>query len=98
MVDKLRTIMVVVNSFTEWLKGNAWALIIVGASIISSYALYGYQITELRSGLAAASAKVELLEKQQQDNNLEIQIALTKITTDLEYIKARLGSVHVGPY
>lgn len=74
----------------DWLKKNGWAIIIVAASTVGNYAVLGYRVDNVESVVMANTIKIETVRQSQEDSNLSIQVALAKIQTDLEYLKARV--------
>lgn len=79
-VDKLNNIM------SEWLKNNAWALIIAVATVVSTYSLYGYRISEFEKRMVAEEVRVDNLESA----NNQAAITLAQIQKDIEYIRMRI--------
>lgn len=74
---------------SDWLSKNAWALIIAGITMVSSYAIYGYRIDDLDKRVTANATAISTL----SDNNLQVQVSLAKIQTDIEYIKVQLDKI-----
>lgn len=72
-----------------WLQQNAWSLVIAGTALISSYAIYGYRITDLEHQVAASGISISALNTQQ----VQTQVSLAQIQVDLTYIKASLDRV-----
>jgi len=73
----------------EWLKQNGWALIIAGATLVSTFSLYGYRITNLELQVKNNQEAITKL----NDTNNTVQISLAKIQTDIEYIKVQITKI-----
>lgn len=71
---------------TDWLKQNAWSLVIAGATLISTFTLYGYRIDDLGKRLDGDETTIQSIQTQ----SIQTQISLAQIQTDLTYIKASL--------
>jgi uncharacterized coiled-coil protein SlyX len=70
----------------EWLRQNGWALIIAGATIISTFTLYGYRIENLEKEVAVNQLAIQRL----NESSTNVQVSLAKIQTDIEYIKMQV--------
>lgn len=75
---------------TEWLQKNSWTLIIAGVTIASSYALYGYRITQLENRESAMETKFQQTQNAQQQD----AITLAVIQKDIEYIKLQVNRIY----
>ena len=69
-----------------WLKQHAWALVIAGATIASTFVLYGYRLDALEAQIMNSQSDI----RQLSDTNTQLQIGLAKIQTDIEYIKVQI--------
>lgn len=76
-------------NMNEWLKSNAWSLIIAGITLISTFSLYGYRIDDLDKQINEQKAAIAVLNTQQ--NAVNVQLA--QIATDINYIKSSLDRV-----
>lgn len=77
----------------DWLKNNAWALVIGIMTLVSTYTLYGYRLDRLEAETKQNTADIATVTSSTQKNNLQTQVALAKIQTDIEYIKAQLAKI-----
>lgn len=73
----------------DWLKSNAWSLIIAGITVISTFTLYGYRIDDIEKQVDEQKAAITILNTQQ----VQLQVQLAQISTDISYIKASLDRV-----
>lgn len=78
----------------EFLTKNGLSIAIALAGIIATYsintALYGYRLTALETRQDRQEQLVQIL----QDGDTETRVALARIQTDLEYIKAQLNRIN----
>lgn len=81
----------IILMMNDWLRQNAWALAIGAITLASSYAVYGYKISDLETATAANAAAISAEQNSTVTNNLQVQVALAKLQTDMDYIKQRLG-------
>lgn len=70
-----------------WLKSHAWAILVVSVAIISQYAVFGYRLADLEDRQRENTVAI----KAQEASNIQLQLALVKIQTDLEYIKVQVS-------
>lgn len=73
----------------EWIKNNAWSLIIAAATIVSTYTLYGYRLDSLEKDVNENKASITILNTQQ----IQVQVQLAQIATDISYIKASVDRI-----
>lgn len=77
----------------DWLKNNGFSLAIALLGLVGTYsvntALYGYRLSALESRLDRQGQSIQNL----QSGDTETKVALAKIQTDLEYIKAQLNRI-----
>lgn len=73
----------------DWIKSNAWSLIISGVTIISTFVMYGYRIDALERQTIENKQSIVLLNTQQ----VQLQVQLAQIATDISYIKASLDRI-----
>lgn len=77
----------------DWLKNNGFSIAIALAGIIATYsintALYGYRISALEARQDRQGIAIQSL----QSGDTETKVALARIQTDLEYIKAQLARI-----
>lgn len=66
-----------------------WGLIIAAITMTSSYALYGYRITELEKHAADIDQQIATL----TSGSVTAQISLAQINTKLEYITLQLNKL-----
>ena len=78
---------------TDWLKVNAWSLVIASLGIVFTYAAtttrFEYRISDAEEQIADNEAKIEQLTA----STLATQIQLAKISSDLEYIKTQINRI-----
>lgn len=78
---------------TDWLKNNAWALVIALMTLVSTYTLYGYRLDRLEAQTHDNTVAISTITTNVDKNNLQTQVALAKIQTDIEYIKTQLNKL-----
>lgn len=66
-----------------------WGLVIAAATLISTYTLYGYRISALEKQVNENSAQIASI----NSNWVQVQISLTKLQTDIEYIKLQIDKI-----
>jgi hypothetical protein len=71
----------------DWIKQHSWPLIIAGATMVSTYSLYGYRITALEEQVDANSTSISQL----RESGAETQVLLAEIKKDIEYIKLQVS-------
>lgn len=76
-------------SLTDWLKNNGWSLAIAVFTIVSVVSLYGYRIDQLEGQTAEIKASIQTINAQQ----VQLQVQLAQISTDLNYIKASVDRI-----
>lgn len=67
----------------SWLRHNVWTLAIAAAGIVATFAVGNYRIDVLEKEVADDQQAVAAL----NDTNVQVQVTLAKIQTDIEYIK-----------
>lgn len=77
------------NSIGSWLSGNAVSIAIALATLVSTYAVYGYRIGAVEARQDRQGDAITAL----QTSNTDTQVALAKIQTDLDYIKSQLSKL-----
>lgn len=77
------------KSITSWLSSNAVSIAIALATLISTYAVYGYRLSAIEARQDRQGDAITAL----QTSNTDTQVALAKIQTDLDYIKAQLAKL-----
>lgn len=73
----------------SWLKDNSVSIAIALTTLVSTYAVYGYRLQNDEARLDRQSTAIVAL----QAGDTTTQVALAKIQTDIEYIKAQLAQV-----
>lgn len=73
----------------DWFKKNAWVLIVTAAGIVSSYAVYGYKISQLEQQVNFNQQQIHVL----QSSNTDQLITLAEIKKDLEYMKVEISKI-----
>lgn len=73
----------------DWLKDNGLSLIIAAATLISTYAVYGYRIGAIEDRQDRQGTAISAL----QADNTQTLVALAKIQTDIDYIKTQLNKI-----
>lgn len=73
----------------EWLKQNAWALIIAACTVVSVFSTLGYRVSALEAQAATQQKTINKL----TDTNTQVQIALATIQTDVSYIKVEVDKL-----
>lgn len=74
----------------NWLRQNAWALIIAGVTMVSVFTTLGQRVTTLEAQAATQQKSITKL----SDTNLQVQVSLAKISTDIEYIKVQVDRLN----
>ncbi len=74
----------------DWLKQNAWSLVIAGVTMVSTFTLYGYRLDNLEKQIAEDKAAIQLLTTGQ----VNVQVQLAQISTDISYIKSSLDRLN----
>lgn len=59
------------------------SLVIAAATLISTYAVYGYRLGDLEK----AQAQIETTINKSDEAEIQIQISLAKMQKDIDYIK-----------
>lgn len=77
----------------QWLKDNGWAIAISFIALASSFSLYGYRISALETRATVDEHASTKLSQTVDDTNLQTQVSLAKIQTDIEYIKMQLSKI-----
>lgn len=77
------------KSITKWLSGNAVSIAIAIATLISTYAVYGYRLSSIEARQDRQGDAITQLQK----GNTDTQVALARIQTDIEYIKTQLQKI-----
>lgn len=72
-----------------WLKDNAISIAIALTTLVSTYAVYGYRLSNDEARLDRQGTAITAL----QTGDTDTQVALARIQTDIEYIKAQLTSI-----
>jgi len=70
----------------DWLKNNAWSLIIAAVTMVSTFTLYGYRIDALEK--TVDENRTAIVTISQQQNTINVQLA--QISTDIQYIKVNI--------
>lgn len=73
----------------DWIRKNVWVLIVTAAGIVSSYAVYGYKVSDLQNQVDFTRQQVTLL----QNSNTEQLVTLAQIQKDIEYMKLQLTQI-----
>lgn len=74
---------------TKFIQDNIVSIIIAIVSVVSTYTLYGYRISELEKETATNQVAIAALNTQQ----VQTQVALAQIQVDLTYIKASIDRI-----
>lgn len=72
-----------------WLRDNAISLVIAFATLISTYAIYGYRLSAVEQRQDRQASAIVALQSQQTDT----LVALAHIQTDIDYIKLQLNKI-----
>lgn len=73
----------------SWLKENAVSIAIALTTLVSTYAVYGYRLSAVEARQDRQGTAITTL----QTGDTDTQVALARIQTDIEYIKAQLTSI-----
>lgn len=73
----------------NWLKDNAISIAIALTTLVSTYAVYGYRLSNDEARLDRQGVAITAL----QAGDTNTQVALAQIQTSIEYIKAQLAIV-----
>lgn len=73
----------------EWLKKNSWGLVIAGVTMASTFALYGYRLDAVEAQQDRQGTAITNI----QDKSNDLNVALARIQTDIEYIKIQVGKI-----
>lgn len=78
---------------TDWIRNNAWSLIIAVVTMISTFTLYGFKIDALQK--QSDDDHTAIVTLSQQQNTINVQLAqisttLTGQAADIQYIKANI--------
>lgn len=73
---------------TRFIQDNLVSIIIAIASVVSTYTLYGYRISDLEKQSQTQQAAIASIQTQQSSQAITTQVALAQIQTELTYIKA----------
>ena len=76
-------------SLNDFFAKNALSIIIAVVGVISSYAIYGYKLTALEAQVVENKETIAELENQ----NVDVQVQLAQIATDIQYIKANIERI-----
>lgn len=74
---------------SNWLKQNAWALIIAACTMVSVFTTLGQRVTALEAQAAVQQKSINKI----GDTNVQLQISLATIQTDIEYIKIQVDKL-----
>lgn len=74
---------------SDWLKSNAVSIAIALTTLISTYAVYGYRLGAVEARQDRQGTAITALQTSSNDTN----VALARIQTDIEYIKAQLTQI-----
>lgn len=74
---------------SNWLKQNAWGLIIAACTAISIFSVLGQRVSALETQVASQQKSIGKL----TDTNTQIQISLATIQTDIQYIKLQVNKI-----
>lgn len=74
---------------TDWLQKNGVSIAIALATLVSTYAVYGYRLQALEDRVDRQGTAITDIRNSTQDT----QIALARIQTDIEYIKVQLNKL-----
>lgn len=73
----------------SWLKENAVSIAIALTTLVSTYAIYGYRLSAVEARQDRQGTTIATL----QSENTDTLVALAKIQTDIDYIKAQLTQI-----
>lgn len=74
---------------TDWIQKNAWALIVAAVPLIATWSLFGYRITQLEAQATEVQQTINTTDELQ----VQIQLSLREIETDIKYIKQAIDRV-----
>lgn len=74
------------NQLNNWMKGNAWSILIAMVGVCSTFLLYGFRIEALEEKHKDIQEQVAHLDDQQEDTN-ELLVGIAR---DIQYIKESL--------
>ncbi len=74
----------------DWLKSNAVSIAIALTTLVSTYAIYGYRIASLEAQVTETQATINTSDEVE----VQIQISLAKLQTDMEYIKKAVDKLN----
>ncbi len=74
---------------SEWLQKNGVSIAIALTTLISTYAVYGYRLEALEARVDRQGTTINDI----RNSNVDTQVALAKIQTDIEYIKVQLNKL-----
>lgn len=77
----------------DWLKTNAWALVIALVTLVTTFSLYGYRINALEAAVTANQTSNLRSISKLNDQSVQVQVSLAKIQTDIEYIKVQIDKI-----
>lgn len=88
----------------DWLKQNGMSLVIAAITLVSTFTLYGFRISVLETQRVQDKEVIEARLTQDEktltklsqtftDTNLQTQVSLAKIQTDLEYLKVQTAQI-----
>lgn len=77
------------NPFADFLFRNAWALILVVASVVGQWAVFGVRLDNLEDRVSANAEAIEA--PQDQANATALDIA--QIQKDIEYMRMKLDRI-----
>lgn len=77
------------KTMSDWLKSNAWAIVIGAVTLVSTYSLYGYRIAALETEVQKNTDAISSI----NTTGVQTQVALARLQTDMEYVKAQLVSI-----
>lgn len=74
---------------SEFFEKNAWALALVGASLIAQWTIFSYRLGTDEKRLDAQSAKIQVI----QDGQNQTAVTLAGIQKDIEYIRLKVDKL-----
>ncbi len=76
----------------EWLRENAWSLLIALVTLTSTYAIYGYRILENEKDVAELKGKVEVV-NELSSQAAKIEERTENIQKDVAEMKADIKAL-----
>lgn len=73
----------------DWLRQNAWPLIISVIGFAMMWGLYGYRLDQAEKAIQSNTAQIEVLRGESTTN----QVLLAQIQKDIEYIKIQVNKI-----